>query len=463
MKPVSLADITYEQGLELLSMRKEALDSGASPRISSQVLADSYFLRDSAPQFISREKVAFELKTLTDAWKNTPSALKTTAMGGVAGAGFGLGKTMLDDEDDNYLRNMATGGIGGAAIGGAAGLAFDSESRKKITDRITDLGEGLVPPNDKETPEVEAKRRYGNSNNPEQELLDAKKDAKGLLPVVDTLTAPFGLDQYNTADGLMAAATTAGPMAGVAAYQARNPSQLVDPAMSAMNNPGNVNFKNPALQKELNVDQLAKDLTPPGKPPKKGRVPPSSYNKEMAAELKQQMRAQMAATGNKVPKSWAKKIKPAELAAFSKFRDMVKNKEVQEIDEMFKRLGISPGQLSGKEGINLLDEFGQVAKPGSTAAEAVGKLNAPLKRVNTAKAIQEIIAAPSGRKTYQAARHLRRVPKGRLAALAAAGLGGRAIAKHFGMFESAAESAVERQRRQDVLKSMEYLHSLGNK
>ena len=446
MKPVSLADITYEQGLELLSMRKEALDSGASPRISSQVLADSYFLRDSAPQFISREKVAFGLKNLTEAWKNTPSALKSTAMGGVAGAGFGLGKTMLDDEDDNYLRNMATGGIGGAAIGGAAGLAFDPESRKKLSDGITELGEKVVPSNNEETPEVEAKRRYENSNNPAQEMLDAKADAKGLVPGVDRLTAPLGLDQYNTPEGLAATATTVGPAATVAAYQARKPSQIMDPAMSAMNSPGNVDFGNPALQKELNIDQLA-----------------ASLKRRQRDELKQQLRAQMEASGKEIPKKWAKKVSDKELATFSKFRDMVKNKEVQEIDEMFKRLNISPGQLTGKESIKNLAEFGELAKPGSTVVESAGKLNAPVRRVNAAKAIQEVIAAPKGRKAYQAARHLRRVPKGRLAALAAAGVAGGSIANHFGMFESAAESAVERQRKQDVLKSMEYLHSLGNK
>lgn len=171
----------------------------------------------------------------------------------------------------------------------------------------------------------------------------------------------------------------------------------------------------------------------------------------------------MEAAGKKIPKKWAKNLKPEELAAFSKFRDMVKNKEVQEIDELFKRLGLAPGQLSGDKGIQLLSEFGDVAKPGTAVSDAAGKLNAPVRRVNPAKAIQEVIAAPSGRKSYQAARHLRRVPKGRLAALAAAAAGGGAIANHFGMFEDAAESAVDRQRKQDVLKSMEYLHSLGNK
>lgn len=267
MKPVSLADITYEQGLELLSLRKEALDSGESPRISSQVLADSYFLRDSAPQFISREKIANVWGRLSDAYKAAPAALKTTALGGLAGAGFGLGKTMLDDEDDNYLRNMATGGLGGAAIGSAAGLAFDPESRKKITNKITDIGEKFVPATVDETPAAEAERRY-NSSNPEQELLNAKSEAKGFLPGVDTLTAPLGLDQYNTADGVKATATTVAPAAGVAAYQARNPSQLVDPAMTAAKNPGNMDFANKALQKELDVAELAKQLTPPVKPPK---------------------------------------------------------------------------------------------------------------------------------------------------------------------------------------------------
>ena len=46
MKPVSLADISYEQGLQLLALRKQAMAAGHIQRMPSEALANSFPLRN---------------------------------------------------------------------------------------------------------------------------------------------------------------------------------------------------------------------------------------------------------------------------------------------------------------------------------------------------------------------------------------------------------------------------------
>ena len=141
MKPVSLANISYEQGLELLSLRKQALDSGEAKRLPSDVLRKSQMLQSIG------EKAAAEggfLNNLTGSLsnlgssvkgslKNMDPALKRTLLTGATGAGLGaIGGAFSDDK--NRLRNMLMGGIAGGALGGGIGLATNRGVLDKAID-----------------------------------------------------------------------------------------------------------------------------------------------------------------------------------------------------------------------------------------------------------------------------------------------------------------------------------------
>ncbi len=130
MKPVSLANISYEQGLELLSLRKQALDSGEAKRLPSDVLRKSQMLQGIG------EKVAAEggfLDNITSSFKNMDPGVKRTLLSGATGAGLGaIGGALSDDK--NRLRNMLMGGIAGGALGGGVGLATNRGVLDKAID-----------------------------------------------------------------------------------------------------------------------------------------------------------------------------------------------------------------------------------------------------------------------------------------------------------------------------------------
>jgi len=135
MKQVSLANISYAQGLQLLALRKEALDSGSAEKLPVEVLRDSYPLRDIGRSY--SEKLGFDYKALL-----ADPAVKSTLIGGGLGAAVGAGKSYLsgDDEEKEHLgRNMLMGGLGGAALGGAAGLYANPKSLDKLVTPATNV------------------------------------------------------------------------------------------------------------------------------------------------------------------------------------------------------------------------------------------------------------------------------------------------------------------------------------
>ena len=126
MKPVSLADISYEQGLELLSLRKQALDSGEAKRLPSEVLRKSQMLQSIG------EKAAAEggfLANIASSFKNMDPGVKRTLLSGATGAGLGA---IADNK--NRLRNALMGGIAGGALGGGIGLATNRGVLDKAID-----------------------------------------------------------------------------------------------------------------------------------------------------------------------------------------------------------------------------------------------------------------------------------------------------------------------------------------
>ena len=182
MKPVSLADISYSQALQILGMRKEALDSGEVQRLPRHLLEDSYYFRDAGE--VLQEKRSFDFKkTLSDVWKNPTG--KATLIGAGLGGVAGLGKTMADDEDDSYLGNIATGALGGGALGLGGGLAFDSKTRNSLVNKFQDLtntkpqnsGNGTAQPLSPDDQVNKQVTEAMKGPNPAQEFVDAENAA----------------------------------------------------------------------------------------------------------------------------------------------------------------------------------------------------------------------------------------------------------------------------------------------
>lgn len=461
MKPVSLADITYEQGLELLSMRKEALDAGDVPRMSAESLADSYFLRDSS-SVLSQEKQAAPawMQNLGKTWNKQPLAMKSTLIGGGLGALGGLGKTVMDEDDDSYLSNMLTGGVGGAAVGGAAGLTFDPKTRKGIADRIAGVAEDVVPePADdsKKTPREVAKTRMGLPGNPNasQALLDARDDARGLIPGP---TADKLLGDRNTAANAIAAGTTVAPAGMTASYMKAKPATMVDPVRAAVENPGALNYANPELQKALSEggtnkdyaanrksyqDQVQKVTKQKGK--KKNKLTTEIEYRPTDAKRQARDTYNAARSNIKLSPAELQQLTPDELAAYKRFKQLADAKDYKTLDKMFKNLGIAPGQVSGESGMRSLDDI-------ASSSEVLGK---QFKRFSPLKFVEDLASGGKG----QAARHLRRIPKGRLAALAAAGGLGVGAAKELGLYRGAQGSTEDLRRRRQIFEEMQKIYA----
>jgi hypothetical protein len=189
MKPVSLADITYDHAIGLIQLRKEAIDAGHIQRMTPAVLADSYPMRDAGNELLKSGSVEKRaegpgfMQNLRDGWDglkggvgdgweglkggvrstwNDPAG-KAAIIGGGLGMAAGAGKTLMDDEDDSYIRNMLMGGTGGAALGGGLGLMANQSSRDKVQEAIEDKTEGWFP-DEPQTPreleDAESQRLY---------------------------------------------------------------------------------------------------------------------------------------------------------------------------------------------------------------------------------------------------------------------------------------------------------------
>ena len=228
MKQASLANITYEHALGLIQLRKEALDTGSAPALSPATLAASLPMRDAGDAMLRRlseKRAAGFMDAIKGAWKDP--AVKSTVIGGGLGALGGLGKTMVDEEDDNYVQNMLMGGAGGAALGGAAGLAFNPGSLDKATDFVgKQLETTPKTPNElalEEAQDIQA------SGSPAQDRLDledaANSNTHHYIAGAQALGAPL-------------AVSAGGRFLG----SEKLPFKNLDPAVAFSSSPGTANF-----------------------------------------------------------------------------------------------------------------------------------------------------------------------------------------------------------------------------
>ncbi len=137
MTPVSLADLTYEQGLQRLAMRKQALDAGLVQRMTPAALSNTLPLLKIGSSFF--QKTAMDPVT------------QRLLIGSLGGAGLGalggLGSAALSrDPNKSYLSRALTGaGLGGLAGGSLAAATLPGSSKETSqpkTQRAKDILKG---------------------------------------------------------------------------------------------------------------------------------------------------------------------------------------------------------------------------------------------------------------------------------------------------------------------------------
>lgn len=180
MTKLSFADISYQDGLKLLYLRKQALDNNQLPRLTKQAMADSDLFSNISANFdkkaLSLQEVIDKLKdvvknnenlsslkdklkqnyqtvasnenlsSLKDKLKQNYEALPEEAKRGLIGAGIGggvgsLASTLFGNKSRNVFNRGLLGGVGGAALGGGIGLA--SVGAQELTDKPK--GSGTAP------------------------------------------------------------------------------------------------------------------------------------------------------------------------------------------------------------------------------------------------------------------------------------------------------------------------------
>lgn len=161
MKQTSLADISYEDGLQLLYLRKQAYDAGTLSRRSAEELAASHSLTAAADSLLQKEAADPWYKGITDSvgdfaskakgvagdlagqaksgWQGlTPEARNAIMTSGVgAGLGMTAGALSSDKRKKNRFRNMLLGGLAGGAVGGGLGLAVQPKLQEQIGKKLT--------------------------------------------------------------------------------------------------------------------------------------------------------------------------------------------------------------------------------------------------------------------------------------------------------------------------------------
>lgn len=159
MTKLSLSEISYQDGLKLLYLRKQALDNNQLPRLTKQAMADSDLFLNTSANFekkaLSLQEVIDKLRDvvknngnlsslkdklkqnyqavnenispLRDKLKQNYKALPEEAKRGLIGAGIGggagsLASTLFGNKSRNAFNRSLLGGVGGAALGGGLGL-----------------------------------------------------------------------------------------------------------------------------------------------------------------------------------------------------------------------------------------------------------------------------------------------------------------------------------------------------
>jgi hypothetical protein len=153
MKTVSLADISYEQGLQLLALRKQAMDAGQVRRMTPEALANTFPLRSIGQATIEKlaeggflDSLKSGIKNVGDKYQGIDPSVRKALLSTVAGTGLGAAAgvgSAYRRGDKNYGRNALRGGIAGAAVGGGLGLALNPQLANKIQEKTKPVVDNL--------------------------------------------------------------------------------------------------------------------------------------------------------------------------------------------------------------------------------------------------------------------------------------------------------------------------------
>lgn len=431
MKPVSLADITYKQALQTLEMRKQALDSGQARHLPYSVLADSYFIRNASLEALQEKQAAGFLKNLGQAFnKVAPSrTAKSALIGGGAGLLGGFGKTVMDEDDDNYAGNMLTGGLGGAALGGGIGFALDPKTQDSVANRIAELSKSK--PNKQQQTATKPKEpsmvadaiSQMNGDDPEGALIRQRNKANPVFQNTNGTALGDSLNR-NVNAGNVAAASTAGLPATALARQSLNkPHMSVDPVLNIMKSPMKTVGKTGLASLYKGISE---EIGPLGK-----RLDPSellALNKELGLFGKDAL----------------------DIKEGTAYRYLNDKKNTSSVKKIFKKLNLLPGTFTGMERGGVQANLEALAKDRKQVFKKT-------KSFSLSRLLKDILNERSVmRPAMQAAR---RAPKGRAAVGAGILAGSGALAKQI-YDRYGAPAAAETRKQQDLLKLMETVQRL---
>jgi hypothetical protein len=169
MKPVSLADISYDQGLKLLQLRKQALDAGHIVRLPAAALANSSPMTgsalsfkaaaagswlDTARQYLSQGAANVGnawtqgADSVNKAWRDTPT--REAILYGLGGAGLGAagaGGLAAMRGDKDWKQRSLQGALAGGILGGGLGLVKNPQMlTKHVEPALQGAAESAITP-----------------------------------------------------------------------------------------------------------------------------------------------------------------------------------------------------------------------------------------------------------------------------------------------------------------------------
>ena len=135
MLPVSLADLSISQALELLAFRKQAVDAGLVARVPRELLAESDVFRRVGERI--QEKNAAQKRAFN------PDIGQALALAGSGGLIGGISSLASAPKGQRSLRRVLEGTISGAAMGGGLS-ALDQAAGTNLGRYVQDAGRAAL-------------------------------------------------------------------------------------------------------------------------------------------------------------------------------------------------------------------------------------------------------------------------------------------------------------------------------
>ena len=193
MTPITLSNITYSQGLQLLAARKQALDSGHIQRMSKEAMATSFPLRDIGADYIEKLAESGLLDSLKSGFGGMDDSTRNVLLSGLAGAGLGAGaggaSALLNGEEGAGWKALQ-GGLAGGALGGGLGLAFNPDALGKALHFEKKPGlTSALPPDASKSRQIAAHIKSKSPAEQLNEINELQNTAESSMPEIVNYTA----------------------------------------------------------------------------------------------------------------------------------------------------------------------------------------------------------------------------------------------------------------------------------